>query len=275
MFLSNKHPIFLLVNRDGGGKGNARFIGYAGPFRAAGTATFPGHVFLMAPHGRPDEGYVCQVVKGTSTYFVDPFSEDEGQPGRCTKTNGTLRSKDELGDKDRAFYDQHKYNLEFGKQYKEFTGGSEWLTMNPKSPPRHKIWRADYFGQEHHVQTAETHFVEYPPEEKLPKLTMEQLRRNATTPVSLPEYRSPETTMNLTITAISVEPRVFAIENFLSDVEVEHMIDLAHQKKLKLSTTGSNNDESADTETRTSTNTWISRYSSPIVDSIFAGLQMR
>lgn len=256
------------LDRDAGKK-DARFIGYAGPFQVAGTSTYPGHVFLMAPHGKPFEGFVCNVVKDTSTYFVDPFSEDDGEPGRCRKAGAELLSLDELSENDRASYNQHHYNLEFGKKYKEFTGGSEWLTMYPRSPPRHKIWRADYFGQEHRVETAETHFVEYPPVEKLPKMTMEAMRRNATDQVSLAEYRSPEPTMNLTLTTVSVEPRAFEIIDFLSDVEVEHMLDLAHKKTLKLSTTGSNNDQAADTDTRTSTNTWVSRYSSPIVDSIY------
>ena len=235
---------------------------------AAGTSTYPGHVFVLSPHGKPEEGVVCTVVKNTSTYFFDPFSEDVGEPGRCRKPDIELRSLDELSDKDRASYNQHHFNLEFGQKYKDFTG-SEWLSMYPRSPPRHKIWRADYFGQEHHVQTAETHFIEYPPAESLPKMTMEQMLRNASDPISLAKYRSSEPMLNLTLTAVSVEPRAFEILNFLSDVEVEHMLDLAHNKKLKLSTTGSNSDEAADSDTRTSTNTWVSRYSSPIVDAIY------
>jgi len=263
----NMSPERLSLYWDGGSRG-ARFTGYAGPFQAGGTSTYPGHVFLLAPHGKPEEGAVCNVVKGTSTYFFDPFSEDQGESGRCRKAGQELRSLDELSEKDRASYNQHHYNLEFGQKYKEFTG-SEWLTMYPRSPPRHKIWRADYFGQQHTVETAETHFVEYPPAESLPMMTMEQLRRNATDPVKLAEYRSPDPTMNLTLTTVSVEPRAFEIIDFLSDVEVEHMLDLAHKKKLKQSTTGSNSDEAADSDTRTSTNTWVSRYSSPIVDAIY------
>lgn len=262
----------LLCNRDGGARKDACFTGYAGPFQAAGTSTYPGHVFLLAPHGKPFEGAVCNVVKGTSTYFYDPFSEDQGEPGRCRKVDDDVaepRSLDELGESDRAKYNQHHYNLEFGQKYKEFTGGSEWLSMYPRDPPRHKIWRADYFGQEHQVETAETHFMEYPPAEKLTKMTLQSVRRNASDPVSLAEYRTAEPKMNLTLTAVSVEPRAFEIIDFLSAVEVKHMLDLAHKKPLKASTTGSNSDEAADSDTRTSTNTWVSRYSSPIVDAIY------
>jgi prolyl 4-hydroxylase len=250
-------------------RGDYRFIGYAGPWHAAGTASFEGHVFLMSPHGKPSEGYVCNVVKETATYFVDPYSEDQGEPGRCRKPGSSeVRSLDELSQEDREKYNRHHFNLEFGKKYKEFTGGAEWLSMYPRDPPRHKIWRADYFGQEHQVKTAETHFLEYPPGEKLGKLSMETLRRNSTDPVALAEYRSSET-MTLTLKAVSVEPRAFEIINFLSDVEVQHMLDLAAGKDLKHSTTGSNSDEASDSDTRTSTNTWVSRYSSPIVDAIY------
>lgn len=262
------HIITFCLNRDGGVK-DVRFIGYAGPFQAAGTATYPGHVFLLSPKGSPPlEGAVCNVVKNTATYFYDPYSEDEGEPGRCRKEGEEVRSLDELSESDRAKYNQHRFNLEFGRAYKKFTGGSEWLSMYPRAPPRHKIWRADYFGQQHHISTPETHFVEYPPEEKLPKMTMESVRRNATDPISLPEYRSPEPMLNLTLTTVSVEPRAFEIIDFLSDVEVDHLLDIAHGKTMRRSTTGSNGD-SSNSDTRTSTNTWISRYSSPIVDTIY------
>jgi prolyl 4-hydroxylase len=176
---------------------------------------------------------------------------------------------DELSEEDRLSYEQHKFNLEFGAKYREFTRGTEWLTMYPRSPPRHKIWRADYFGQEHTVQTQETYFVEMPPEYDLPKVTMEKLRRNASDPVALKEYRSHAPVMNLTLTTVSCAPRAFEIIDFLSEVEVDHILNLANKKNLRLSTTGSNSDEKADTDTRTSTNTWLTRYSSPIVDAIY------
>ena len=176
---------------------------------------------------------------------------------------------DELSEEDRLSYEQHKLNLEFGAKYREFTGGTEWLTMYPRSPPRHKIWRADYFGQKHTIQTKETHFVEMPPGDVLPKLSMEKLRRNESDPIALQDYRSPAQVMNLTLTTVSCAPRAFQIDDFLSEVEVNHILDLAKKKNLHLSTTGSNNDAKADTKTRTSTNTWLSRYSSPIVDAIY------
>ena len=243
-------------------------IAHDGPFEAAGTATYPGHVFYLAPRGKPDERVcVCNVVKGTSIYFFDPFTEDAGEPGRC-KTYSQHRSLDELSADDRLSYDQHKFNLEFGEKYRDFTG-SEWLTMYPRSPPNHKIWRADYFGQEHHVQTKETQFVSLPPEEALPKMGMQDLRRNATDPLPLKEYRSPEPVMNMTLKTVSCAPRAFEITDFLSEVEVDHILDLAHKKTLKLSTVGNADSAKADEATRTSTNTWISRYSSPILDTIY------
>lgn len=260
-------PLILYLDRDGG-RGDPRFIGYAGPFEATGTSTFPGHTFIFAPHGKPDEKVcVYNVVKGTSVYFFDPFTEDAGEPGRCKMISSEQRSLEELGAQDRLSYDQHRFNLEFAEDYRDFTG-SEWLTLYPRDPPMHKIWRADYFGQTHTVETRETHFVELPPEELLPKQTMTMLRRNESDPVALREYRAEEPTMELTLTTVSCAPRAFEILDFLSEVEVDHILALAHRKKLLPSTTGSNSDK-ADTDTRTSTNTWVSRYSSPIVDAIY------
>ena len=64
---------------------------------------------------------------------------------------------------------------------------------------------------------------------------------------------------------ISCAPRVFEVSQFLSDVEVDHILSLA--KNMQRSTVVG--DSHTMDETRTSTNTWIGRSSSPIIDSIY------
>jgi len=69
------------------------------------------------------------------------------------------------------------------------------------------------------------------------------------------------------MTVISCSPRVFEIENFLSDVEVDHILELGTGRKLFRSSVSGGSEDS--TNTRTSKNTWVNRESSPIVDAVY------
>jgi hypothetical protein len=204
------------------------------------------------------------VVPGVSMYYCDPFAAEKSHPtadplSRGVQLSGGGRSVDSLSAQDRANYESHKFNIHFGSLYQNFTG-LEWLTMYPKRPPQHKIWRADYFGQEHHIQTKETQFLEIPPVEKLHKLKKSELRQHAD---SLEEYRAPGE-MNITIKALSCAPRAFEVRNFLSDVEADYLLDIVKRKGLERSTTNGHL-----SDTRTSSTTWITRETDPIVDAIF------
>jgi prolyl 4-hydroxylase len=73
---------------------------------------------------------------------------------------------------------------------------------------------------------------------------------------------------------LSVAPRVFEIENFLSDVEVEHILTLAQGIDLKLSVTGDalpgeKQVKEDSRRTRTSFNSWVKREQSPIIDAVY------
>lgn len=209
------------------------------------------------------------VVSGTSVYYYDPFSEGE-DPARCVTSEEPPRQISSLSDDELALYDANVVNLDFGKAYKDFTGGNEWLSMYPKSPPTHHIWSADYINQEHTVQTSETHFTIAPPTEALERLSHDSMARELSEDVPFKEYRTEEPLMDVTLKVVSCEPRIFEIPHFLSDVEVDHLLDIALGKHLVRSTTGLRKGAEADvSETRTSTNSWVSRYTSPIVDAIY------
>jgi hypothetical protein len=51
-------------------------------------------------------------------------------------------------------------------------------------------------------------------------MSRQGLRRNESDAPALMEYRNPGT-MNITITAVSLAPRIFQIDGFLSDIEVD------------------------------------------------------
>jgi prolyl 4-hydroxylase len=74
--------------------------------------------------------------------------------------------------------------------------------------------------------------------------------------------------LELTAEVISLEPRAFIVENFLSEAEADHIVALA-KPKIKLSTVG--NSEGGGiraSDTRTSHNTWLTRTVSNITDTI-------
>lgn len=204
-----------------------------------------------------------------NVYVYDPYhvEGDEKQ---------TKKNLEELSEKDLASYKAMRKTVLFGEEYKKFTGRS-YLVNYPRPGPSHHMWRADYFNQTHWVTTRETHFEKMPPIEKRPKIKQYGKKRALADkdPRLLSEYRTGEDTMNMTIKAISCAPRVFEIANFLSPVEVQHLLDVAAGENLALSSTGLGdavkdaNDAEDTRRTRTSYNSWLERERSPIVDSIY------
>jgi prolyl 4-hydroxylase len=142
------------------------------------------------------------------------------------------------------------------------------------------MWPARHFGQEHWVTTEETHVARHPPEDLVGPVTARGKERVLApgAPRSLAEYRDPDQgLLNMTLRVLSVAPRAFEIENFLSPVEVEHILHLAGGIELSLSSTGEReagertvkDRDTTRTRTRTSYNSWVSREKSPIIDIVY------
>jgi len=252
------------------------------PWGSGGTACFATHKFIFTVRNQPDQ-VLCRftVRKGTAVYYYDPYSSPSEEPSSSHPARGVILQTgnhirphvlDELSAQDRSYYDAHIYNLEFGKVYKNFTGGSEWLTMYPPDRPHHKIWRADRFGQTHHVTSPEAQFHHIPPAPEMKTLSIAEMRQsfNETDDgLALPYagYRNPGP-LNLTIKALSCAPRAFEVRNFLSDAEVDHILDLVHQRgQLARSMTGTTGGQVS--ETRTSSTTWLPRNSDPVLNAVF------
>lgn len=133
------------------------------------------------------------------------------------------------------------------------------------------------------MTTKETHFAEVPPADLLEPISLHPTGARIlkdTDERSLSEYRvKGQSTMNMTLRALSCAPRVFEIENFLSEAEIEHILELAGGINLKASTTGdvgSNSNQNNEkvkpeegTKTRTSFNSWVPRERSPVLDAIY------
>lgn len=237
------------------------------PFQAVGTATFPGHHFIVTTKDdSSNELHHFHVVKDQSLYVYDPYYDERLETVDVTKL------KKELSKNEKKAYWLQRNSLEFGKLYYKFTG-RQWLSLYPlRKPPMYRMWNADYFGQQHWVATKEMHYVTEPPESLLDVLEPDELHnevldRNR----HLSSYRQEGEYLNMTMTVLSCAPRVFEIKNFLSHVEVDHIVHMATGMKLSLSTTSGSDgsDRRSDSKTRTSKNSWVGRRKSPIMDSIY------
>jgi prolyl 4-hydroxylase len=249
--LSNK-PV--QVWWDAGPKREASYIADLAPFDSAGTASYPKHKFFVTP--RRDKTTVLETLVIEPDKSLYSYEDPDLDP--------TMLSKQEL-----ELYTLQKNNLAFATQYRDVTG-RDWIVLYGKrEATRYPIWPANYFGQTHDITTKETHFVQHPSADTLKQQqswfkSKYEYRR-------LQELRSPEETLNLTLEVISCEPRAFEIKNFLSETEVDHIMEIATGVKLHQSTTraGASGEARTDLATRTSRNTWISRERSPVIDSIY------
>jgi prolyl 4-hydroxylase len=267
--MSNKFVTLYWEETEGGLK---HAMKHHKPFTTSGTGTFPGHRFVFSEDSDPDKILARFVVEEypENIYVYDPYLV-EGDP---VATENKL--KKELTKEERVKYNLWHRNLIFNEQYRNATGRS-YLANFPRGRPRHFMWRADYFGQEHWVTSRETQFVELPPEDDLEPILVYGKERALLEddPRLLEVYRQPnQKLLNMTMKVLSCAPRVFEIPNFLSAVEVAHIIDIAQDVDLKLSSTGDvNKGEKAVEEetrrTRTSYNSWVPREKSPILDAIY------
>jgi len=245
------------------------------PLGVTGTSTFPGHRFQFTEEDNPDKVLFEWDMKQypENVYVYDPYRV-EGDPEQ-TEKNLQVLTKEE-----RKKYDGWRKTVLFNEQYKAKTGRS-YLANYLRAPPIHYMWPADYFGQEHWVTTRETHFAQLPPSNKMGTLIdiskSRQLKESD--PRLLQEYRvQGQKVMNMTLKVLSVAPRVFEIQNFLSPVEVDHILKIAANVTLKASTTGerekgekpvTKDDDNAVKKSRTSYNSWVKREQTPIIDAVY------
>lgn len=166
------------------------YISQIEAFGAAGTATYPGHVFLVTPSG--DSSIVLQefrVSRDNSLFVYDPI-------GSFKEAEKSL-SAPEL-ERYKLQYD----NLAFNNLYEQFTG-RQWLALyGRKDAPRYHMWPAETFGQVHTVVTKETHLQELPPDDIAAKM----IPLNCDAPEvreALQQYKGPEETMTLNMVRLN------------------------------------------------------------------------
>jgi hypothetical protein len=240
--------------------GDKMYIADVAPFGSAGTATHPNHKFDVTDKNDPNNVlHQWTINESTSLYKYDPYESLE-------------KAKKELKSGEFNLYKLQYESLSFDKVYRMKTG-RQWLALfGRKNPPRFPMWPADSFGQTHQVVTNETHFISQPPDELAKAhLSPTPTANDVKIREQLKPYRSPEESLTLNMTVLSVAPRVFEIQNFLSNEEVTHILELAMGITLSRSTTraGDAADATTSDATRTSLNSWIARQRTAVVDSIY------
>jgi len=264
----SKHKMFLYWEPYAGAP-DPSLMRVMPPFHGGGSATFPTHRFFFSTEDAPKTP-VKHFVVGEypeSLYVYDPYLVEDDE--KATEENLSVLTEEE-----RNKYDMWRKTLAFNKVYMNVTGRA-YLVNYPRPRPAHFMWPADYFNQTHWVATRETHFTELPPAEKVQPITVQGKKRalSEDEPRLLSEYRD-KGELNMTLKVLSCAPRVYEIPNFLSQVEVDHIMELALGADLKKSSTGEGNEEVIEeekkiTNTRTSFNSWLSREKSPIVDTLY------
>jgi hypothetical protein len=250
----NLSPKRLMVYFDSNGQRS--FISELAPFQAGATASYPSHKFVATDANSDSVLSTWIIRRGKSLYEYDPY---QGSLDNAAKS---------LSSSDFELYKLQRDNILFNQLYQGFTG-REWLGLyKRKYPPRHHMWPADSFGQIHQVQTRETHLISLPPS----SIALAQTSKYGSTEkerAELAPYKDPnQEILTLNLTVISVIPRAFEVQNFLSPAEVDHLLEVATGMKLGESSTGSNSESRSRGATRTSRNSWIPRERSVIVDSI-------
>lgn len=138
-------------------------------------------------------------------------------------------------------YDREYMLKNDGMRWRHFYGQN-----GPRPPPTLNMWPADAIGNVHEVNSSNGYW-------QCDGISMDC---QETTPITAK------------LEVVSTRPKVFIIENFLSDHETDHIRELA-SPKVKESTVGNNEGGGVLTSsTRTSLNTWIPRKTSAITETI-------
>ena len=128
---------------------------------------------------------------------------------------------------DKAKLKSHLEEVAFAEEYKKKHNGRPWLSYYPHEPVKTFMWPADYIGQEYHLRT------DHGPDDK---------------------------PLNFTLKCVSVRPRVFEVDFFLSEDEAKFIIESAKDKLRRSSVEmHGENGELVASDTRTSKNAWLDR----------------
>lgn len=259
---------------------------YQGRLRLGGestTNTYEGHVFYFTRVGKKDSVLARFTMnRDTVTYVV---TDPKSLPPRHLQ---------EQVDKEKAF--TKSYRERTGLHWRHYYGPD-----GPRPPPILHMWEAQSVGQVHRVESTEGHWMDSCPNLDVDTSSTSKGAAAVAADTKQPSYLSnfwgklfgekateevvplvfPKHTdmskaacqskemLPLELEVISLEPRAFVIENFLSHFEADEIVRIS-KDKLKESTVGNGDAGGARSDgTRTSKNTWLSRETNSITESLF------
>jgi len=171
-----------------------------------------------------------------------PIKRFQIKENQLIYTFATKQSKPEL-------IAELKKERRFLRNYEKRTG-RKWLASYPRPEPVFHIWNASYVGQEIYI----------PLDDKARHFTCEGSRE---------ECQNGEAE-HLLIRAVTLQPRAFAVDGFLSDFESDYLIRTA-EPRMHRSSVGSGDNSRID-PVRTSKSSWLRRDESNILDAIYRRL---
>lgn len=246
------------------GKNKPKLRARIEPFESFSTVTFPGNSFYTSPIYDKEHAMERWVMTADeSVVAYDALTNDE-----------ELLNK--LSREQRLMYDMQKLNMAYAREYLAVTHRS-WLSMFPRPQSMHYMWDGTYFGQEHIVKTDQTHFISMPGNNDAWKMldyadydhmADESKRNGERSKLNLSQYRAKDP-LELTMKAVSVAPRVFEIDNFLSDIEVDHLIEIATIYNVTTDSIDVPAGKKKKKRSNFESEAFIRREMSPIMDAIY------
>lgn len=240
----------------------------------------PMKLYWRSHTGKPD--YAGRVLPdgattGFQTYAGHAFfwAEDDANPPVPTTAPGAINVEFSIEEDKRVYFYEDDSTLPqvkealakelaWTKDYKERTG-REWVgTTWPRPPPTYDMWKPTHVGQRIFIPLDELpHTGQYVCD--MPNVT-DCLADDGRHLNSNLAFQS--TVEGFELEVVSVQPRAFRIDNFLSDFETKYIVQQAHSR-LHKSTVG-HGEDARDSNTRTSKSAWLHRGHSEVLDAIYA-----
>ena len=176
-------------------------------------------------------------------------------------------SSDTVPDAWRIWWHGERYSAV--EQYRRSNSGLIWLQgSESRPPPNLYMWDANKIGEIHNITTKYRHLNCVPPldppsEEAFDACLEDEKDSKA------PTTNSSFSDLKLQLRVVTKEPRIFEIDNFLSEAESEHIIRLAAPYVSRSQVGCAELGDASFSVVRTSRNSWISRESSAVTEHIW------
>jgi len=210
------------------------FKGPIKPKSMRSTNSYEGHIFYFAERGAAPEDELWRFTvngDGASNLYIFPEIDDESERN--------------------SFYTDVLRQKQFMENYLAETG-RKWIHHFPRPKPVLNMWSvAEGIGHIHRVTTGET--------------LWECIPSDFDNPSEVAGCRSTGR-IERGIEVISESPRIFVIEDVLSEAEGQLVIDLATTKLVRSRAGG---DGGMEDDTRTSRTAWLDRAEHPVLDTIY------